>query len=457
LSQIIEVERFVDEQRLGWFNVNLLVWSFLAMFADGFDLQVMAFAAPELTRLWHIPSASFGVALAASLVGILFGALLFGYIGDRFGRKLAIVTGCIIYGVATLAVMAAGNLNEIVVLRFVTGIGLGSLMPNTIALNAELSPKRWRATLIVLMFMGITLGGIVPGTVKAWLVPVYGWRILFLIGGVAPLVIAIGVLAALPESIKLLARWPHRRAQLLHTARRMRRELSIPDDAVFRLQHTAASSGLGLRQIFGDSLAPITALLWVAFMAVLMTNFFLTSWLPVIFEQNGLTPLHATIATIWYHVGATLGGVLVSIVLDRVGIIVMVVLFALAAPFVAAIGWPGHSFVSLATLVGVSGFCVVGVLFGTNASAGLLYPTEFRSKGVGWAFAVGRIGSIVGLLVGGILIGMHLPTQRLFLAPAIPMVVGAIAAAGLAAVCYRRFRGFKLDDTPADRGKEAVQ
>jgi MFS transporter, AAHS family, 4-hydroxybenzoate transporter len=205
-----------------------------------------------------------------------------------------------------------------------------------------------------------------------------------------------------------------------------------------------------MRQIFGEGFAPLTALLWTAFTAVLATAFFLNSWLPLIFEQNGLTPQRAALATTWYHVGATLGGVLVSVVLDRIGVVVIVVLFVLAVPFVAAIGWPGHSFATLAALVALSGFSVVGVLFGINATSALVYPTEFRSKGVGWVFAVGRIGSIWGLFVGGTLVGMHLPSEKLFLAPAAPMVVGAVAAAWLAWLCHRRFGGFKLDEAPVE-------
>lgn len=449
MHPVIDVEKLVDEQRLGRFNLNLFVWSFLAMFADGYDLAVMSFATPELVRLWHVPPDSLRVALVASLFGIVFGALIFGVIGDRFGRKRAIVTGCLIYGLATLAIVAAEDLTQVGWLRFLTGIGLGGLMPNTIALNSELSPKRWRATLIVLMFVGITLGGVAPGIVSAWLVAEHGWTILFVIGGTAPLAIAAGVALWMPESVKLLARHPARRATLLKTARRLRRDLDIAEAAVFQVQRAAEITGSGLRQIFSGGLAPITALLWVLFAAALLSNFFLNGWLPLIFTGNGLTAHEAAVATTWYHVGAALGGLAVSVVLDRFGVVIIAVLFSLAGPCVAAIGWPGHSFATLALLVSLSGFTVVGAIFGINASAGLLYATEFRSKGVGWAFAVGRVGSIAGILIGGALVARKLPLPELFLAPAAPMVIGALAAFGLVYCCYQRFRGFKLDDVPA--------
>lgn len=451
MAQVLDVERLVDEQRLGRFNVNLLVWSFLAMFADGYDITVLPFAATELARLWHIPPASFGPAFSASLVGILVGAPLLGYIGDRFGRRTAIVSGCAVYGLATLAVIWAGSLEQIIALRLITGIGLGGLMPNTIALNSELAPKRWRATLVVLMFIGVTIGSGAPSLVFRFLVPQYGWQVLFLIGGAAPLLISLGLAWFLPESVKLLALSPQRRGQLVRTARRMRPDLDIGDAAEFRLVRAAPATSLGLREIFSDGLGGITTLLWLCFSTALMTNYFLNSWMPLIFEQNGLTPGRAALATGCYHVGGTLGGLIVSLLLDRYGVIVMAILFALAAPFVAAIGLPGLSYGALATLVGLAGFCVLGAQFGNNASAGLLYPTAFRSQGVGWAFAVGRFGSVLGPLLGGVLVGMKLPLQQLFLAPAAPMIVGAAAAAWLARLCFLRFRALQLDDTPAAR------
>ena len=444
-----DVDTLVDEQKLGLFNFNLFLWSFLAMFADGYDLQVMAFAAPELVRVWHIPPAELRLALVASLLGIVFGALLLGYVGDRFGRRRAIVLGCLTYGVTTLAMLAVGNADQAALLRFFTGVGLGGLMPNTIALNAELSPKRWRATLIVLMFLGITLGSVLPGAVTATLVDRHGWQILFLIGGLAPLAIAAGVALFLPESIKLLAGHPGRRFELLRTARRLRSQLHVPDDADFHIVRTAAAAGTGLRQIYAPGLAPISALLWALFATALLTNFFLNSWLPLIFTQSGLAWHEAALAATWYHIGATLGGIVVSLVLDRFGILIIAVLFALAAPCIAAIGLPGHSFAVLATLLALSGFTVVGSIFGINATAGMLYATEFRSKGVGWAFAFGRVGSIAGILLGGALVARKLPMPELFLAPAIPMLVGTAAAVAMIVFAYRRFGGFKVDDRPA--------
>jgi AAHS family 4-hydroxybenzoate transporter-like MFS transporter len=445
VSQTLQIEELVDGQSFGRFNINLLLWSFLAMLSDGFDLAALASAAPQLARSWHLAASAFAPALSASLFGILFGAPLLGYVGDRFGRRFTIIAGCAFYGLGTLATVWAGSLHQIMVLRFLTGIGLGGLMPNTIALNSELAPKRLRATLIVLMFTGITMGGALPGYIQAWLIPLYGWRIMFWIGGLLPLLVAAGLLFGLPESVKYLALQSDRHRQLLSTLRRLRRDLSIPDDAQFAIAPAPPAAGSGLRPLFSGALAWITPLLWLCFATALMANFFLNSWLPLIFENSGLTPQQSGMAISLYHYGGTIGGLLVSVVLGRFGFALIAVLFLLAAPAIAAIGLPGLSYPVMAAAATLAGFCTLGAQFGNNAASGLLYPTAFRSRGVGWALGVGRAGSIAGPLVGGLLIGMKLPLQVLFALAAVPMLLGLIASIGVTKLCHRQLGGLSLD------------
>jgi AAHS family 4-hydroxybenzoate transporter-like MFS transporter len=449
LSQVIQIERVVDEQRFGRFGVHLLVLSFLAMFADGYDITAMAFAAPQLARLWDIPAADFGPVLSASLVGILFGAPALGWVGDRRGRRPAILIGLVCFGLSTLAIVWASNLTQIMVLRFLAGLGIGGLMPNTIALNSELAPRRYRATLIVLMFTGITLGSGTPGPVAAWLLPRYGWQVLFWIGGIVPLLVAVLLYIRLPESIKYLARQAGRREELRRMVRAMRPGMAIAEDARIVLAEASAPGPSGTGRLFHGAFALITPLLWLCFVSALMTNYFLNSWLPLIFERSGMPPAEAALASTLYHLGATVGGVLVSVLLDRFGFLAIGALFAMAVFAVAGIGWPGLGHGAVTAFAALSGLTVLGAQFGNNAASGLLYPPEFKSRGVGWALAVGRFGSIAGPLLGGMLIGLQLPLQQLFLAAALPLLCGVVAALLLARLCYARLGSLQLDDTPS--------
>jgi AAHS family 4-hydroxybenzoate transporter-like MFS transporter len=449
LSNSFQVDRLVDEQRFGWFNINLLLWSFLAMFCDGYDIAALSFAAPELVRSWGLKSSVLGPAFSASLFGILFGAPLLGFFGDRYGRKRAIIAGCVIYGICTLAIASTSSLTQVMALRFLTGIGIGGLMPNTIALNSELAPKRLRATLVVLMFTGITLGSASPGAITTWLAPEHGWQVYFIIGGLVPLVVAACLVYTLPESVKFLAQHDKLRPELLRVARAMRRDLVIGDDDEFHWTTTPHYGGSGLRDIFSGGLALITPLLWLCFVSALMVNYFLGSWMPLLFEDNGFPPDQAALASSIYHIGGAFGGVLISILVDRYGFAVVVALFVLACPMVALIGVEGMSYGMIVTASVLAGIGVLGAQFGNNATAGLLYPTVFRAKGAGWAFAVGRFGAICGPYIGGILIGMELSMQKLFAIGAMPLVIGTIAAITLTRACYKRFGGLRLDDKPA--------
>jgi len=469
--QTLQIEPLVDDQKIGWFNIKLLLWSWLAMFADGFDISALSFAIPELAREWGVPGPSFRYATIASNVGVLIGAPLLGYIGDRFGRRVAIVLGSVIFGVFTLAISQAHSVDQVTVMRFLTGIGIGGLMPNTIALNAEISPRRWRATLVVLMFTGITLGSGTPGAVAGLLVPKFGWEILFIVGGVVPLVVAACLWFVLPESVKFLAKRPDRRAELIKIVRAMRPDLQIASDTIFvapppadEKARTAPTSGtvtpaaaaqasdagfLGYKEIFRGSLKFITPLLWICFATTLMANFFLNSWIPLILEGNGLTPKEAAFASAGYHVGGTAGGLIVSLLLNRYGYSAIVALFVLAPIAIFSMGLEGNSHAMTALITCVAGFAVLGVQFGNNACAGLIYPTEARSNGVGFALGIGRLGAIIGPLVGAELIARKTPIGELFGWASLPMIVGAVAAVAVTVLCYRRFRGLRLDERAA--------
>jgi AAHS family 4-hydroxybenzoate transporter-like MFS transporter len=314
------------------------------------------------------------------------------------------------------------------------------------------------------MFTGITLGSGTPGAVAGWLVPHFGWKVLFLVGGLVPLVVAVCVWFVLPESVKFLAKRPDRQVDLLKTARRMRPDLQIATDAIFiapppagtpvhgGMAHAPARGIgiLGLREIFRGSLKYITPLLWICFITTLMANFFLNSWIPLIFENNGLTPKEAAFASAGYHVGGTVGGLLVSLLLNRYGFSAIVALFVLAPIAIFSMGIDGHSHAMTAFITCVAGFAVLGVQFGNNACSGLIYPTEARSNGVGFALGIGRLGAIVGPVIGGVLLAQKMPLNQLFAWASTPMAVGAVAAIGVAALCYVRFKGFKLDERPAE-------
>jgi MFS transporter, AAHS family, 4-hydroxybenzoate transporter len=238
----INVSRLVDTARLRPFHLSLTAWCLLAMMADGFDLVNASIAGPALIKEWGISRASLGPVFSASLVGFFVGAPFFGYLGDRFGRRLAIITSLILVGVTTLACAWATNLQDLLWLRFLSGLGLGGVLPNVIALNAEFTPKRLRATVLVVMAMGISLGATVPGIVGVTLMPTYGWPVIFIIGGIVPLVVGLCMIVAIPDSIKFMVLRGGRDEAVARLARKLDPALTIEPGTRFVLDHAEGSA-----------------------------------------------------------------------------------------------------------------------------------------------------------------------------------------------------------------------
>jgi AAHS family 4-hydroxybenzoate transporter-like MFS transporter len=441
-AQTIDVSALIDERPVTWFNWSLVIFSFFVILFDGYDIGAISFAGPHMLREWHLPMSNMGLAISSGLWGILVGSPIFGFIGDRWGRKLAIALSSLLYGVFTLLVVWAGSLDSVIYLRFIAGIGIGGLLPNIIALNAEFAPKRMRATLIIIMFCGITFGGSVPGMVSAILVPGYGWRLLFWIGGILPIIMAVLVWLLMPESIKFLVVKHKPRERIAAILRAMNPGFSAPAGAQFAIRDEKEYKGFNPKYLFGDGLAGLTITLWICFICNLMVFYFIQGWLPIVLPAAHIPITEAAWAGTLFQLGGTVGGLVLARPIDTRGLMPVLVLFIVGIPIVALIGFIGLQGESwLFLMVSLAGFCTLGLQFGLNAASALIYPTAFRSNGSGWAFAIGRFGSATGPLIGAVLIGMKMPLTWLYVCAAVPFVIGAISSVGLMRYYYRRFQG----------------
>jgi AAHS family 4-hydroxybenzoate transporter-like MFS transporter len=417
----INVSRLVDTARLRPFHLSLTAWCLLAMMADGFDLVNASIAGPALIKEWGISRASLGPVFSASLVGFFVGAPFFGYLGDRFGRRLAIITSLILVGVTTLACAWATNLQDLLWLRFLSGLGLGGVLPNVIALNAEFTPKRLRATVLVVMAMGISLGATVPGIVGVTLMPTYGWPVIFIIGGIVPLVVGLCMIVAIPDSIKFMVLRGGRDEAVARLARKLDPALTIEPGTRFVLDHAEGSAktrGSPLA-LFRHGWAAVTALLWLIFVLNLMANNLMNAWLPMIVQSSGHSATQGAYAGSLYQLGGTIGGLCMGILIDRFGLKVLVAVFALAVPVLVFTGTPGISDSLLLVMTFFSGGVIIGMQTALTASAGLIYPTDLRANGVGYALGVGRVGSIAGPLLGSLLTKLEMPPATFFYVTAI--------------------------------------
>jgi AAHS family 4-hydroxybenzoate transporter-like MFS transporter len=425
---VVPVSRLLDESGLTSFHIKLLVWSFFIALIDGYDIAAIAFAAPHLVQSWGINRAALGPVFSASLIGILFGSALFGWVGDRYGRKAALIGANVVFGVFTLAAAYATNLDQLFWLRLLAGLGIGGVIPNIVAINAESAPRKLRATLAIFAVGLVPLGGAIPGFVTAAFVPQYGWPILFIIGGIVPLVIAAVGVFTLPESIKYMALHESQRGRMEKLIKAIRPDIQVPPNARFVIEDEKQFPGFNPAYLFRDGLQLITPLLWLLFALNLMGYFFLLSWTPTLMSAAKLPPSAAPLAGAMLQVGGTVGSLLLAGSLQRYRFFAIAIMFVIAVPVVASIGFAGltsQTVLLIATFL--AGFFVLGIQSGINVVGALVYPTSLRANGSGWQLGIGRIGSIVGPLVGSLFVG--LPVQQLYMWSALPFVAGAI-------ICY---------------------
>jgi MFS transporter, AAHS family, 4-hydroxybenzoate transporter len=441
----INLDDLVDGQKMRPSSIVFLALATVILISDGFDLAVMGYIAPELIKVWRLAPRQLVGVFSAGIFGLLVGAPLLSLVGDRIGRKKAIVIGLSVFGTISLCTMGANSLRKFAILRFLTGVGLGGVIPNVIALVAELMPKRLRGKSVVVVTMGVAAGIALPGFVAAGLVTRFGWPVLLFVGGVLPLGVALLAFFFLPESIKYLAQRSEYAAETEKLARALRPDLLLGSETRVTPPASAISRG-SLRGLFVSSLAVITPLLWIVVATNQMANFFSLTWLPTLLQAAGSSTSQAGLSASLFSVGGLVSGVCLLFFIDRFGAIPLVALFVIGTPLVAAIGMSDLSSWQHGLIIAAAGFCVTGINLGSSAILGIIYPTAIRSTGTGWAQAAGRVGAITAPIAGGALLALKLPMQQLTLAPASVLAIGALAATTLAVLCVRRFQGFRLDE-----------
>ncbi len=374
---------------------------------EGYDFASVAFAAPSLIDAWHVKPVVFTGVFTAGNIGLLFGALIAGLIGDRIGRKPVLI-GCVCtFGLFSLASAFAPGPEALLWLRFGTGLGLGGGVPLAIALATDHAPEGRQGRLVILMSSGVSIGNTIGGVAASQIVRFLGWPWIFVLGGALPLVVAAALVAWLPES------------DVLHA------EPAPPNRIV---------------ALFSDGLAPSTVLLWVMNLLNLLNNYLILLWLPAILHAVGVTPAWAIFATTTYAFGTILGAFGTAPIVDRLGLErVLTWLLALGALAMFAIGVLNPPFGPLVVAIGLAGIGIGGCQHGINALSGRVYPPVIRSTGAGWATGAGRVGTIAGPLLGGAILALGGSGRDILAAATLPALGVTLSMAGLG-VAQRRLR-----------------
>jgi len=424
---VINVTELVEKSPFGDLQRTTFWLCLLCLVMDGFDVQALGYTAPSIVREWGVPNAVLGPVFAAANFGVLIGALFFSMLADRIGRRPVLIGATLFFAAMMILTARVTSVPQLLVMRLLAGIGLGTIIPNASALVGEYSSQRLRASMIMIVGAGFTAGAAIGGFIAAVLIPAFGWQSVFYFGGAIPLVLAVAMIVALPESLQLMVIRGKNRRTLAAWVNRIDPRVHASESSAFVVSEEK-KSGVPVLHLFRDGRAAATLLFWVVNFMNLLNLYSLASWLPTVVRDSGYSASTAVLVGTILQVGGTLGTFGLAWLVPRGGFVrVLASTFAVACVSVALIGQPGLSLALIFVVVFIAGWCVVGSQPALNALSGTYYPTAMRSTGVGAGLGVGRIGAIVGPAIGGYFMGMHWATRDMFLAAAIPALISAIA------------------------------
>jgi AAHS family 4-hydroxybenzoate transporter-like MFS transporter len=397
----------------------VLVLCALVTTLDGFDTQSIALAAPGISREWGVPAAAFGTVFSIGLAGSLVGTVLLGRLGDRYGRRRILMLSVALFAVCSLLTPLVDSVLALVAARLLTGIGLGGALPAAITLTAEYAPSARRGSFVGLMFCGFPFGGVLAGVLAAPLVPAFGWASVFVVGGVVPLALLPVMWRAMPESPQYL----------LHRADRtgLDRVLERMGAGGVQVAAVPVPARSPIARLFTGGRARGTVLLWVTLFLALMLAYLLVNWIPLVSRAAGANAAGASLAVATLNIGAIVGCLLLGRIADgRRSTVVVGSGFVLGALAIAALGVVGTTTGALLAATFVAGFFAIGSQMCLAAVCAGCYETSSRATGVGAAMGAGRIGGIVGPVLGGILLGAGYASSTIFLITAVAAVLAAV-------------------------------
>ena len=424
----LDVQAFINAQPLSRYQWRVVILCFLIVFLDGLDTAAMGFIAPALSADWGIPRASLGPVMSAALIGMVFGALGSGPLADRFGRKVVLVSAVFLFGLFSLWSAFSSNIDQLLILRLLTGLGLGAAMPNATTLLSEYTPERLKSLLVTSMFCGFNLGMACGGFVSAKLIPAMGWHSLLMLGGILPLILTVVLMIWLPESARFLVvrnlgveRIRKVLAPISPLEVNAATGFSVPE------QKTVSSRNV-LKVVFSGTYSAGTLLLWLTYFMGLVIVYLLTSWLPTLMRDSGASMEQSAFIGALFQFGGVLSAVGVGWAMDKYNPHKVIgCAYFLAGIFAWLVGQSLGNVAVLATLVLLAGMCINGAQSAMPSLAARFYPTQGRATGVSWMLGIGRFGAILGAWAGATLLGLGWNFEQVLTALVVPAALAAIA------------------------------
>ncbi|MEX3982243.1 MFS transporter [Paraburkholderia sp. EG287A] len=405
----VDIDELLDGPKLSGIQWVAVILAALAAAMDGFDGQLIGFAIPSLLRDWAISREAVAPVVAAGLFGMAIGSVSVGALADRYGRRIALICSIGLFGLSTVAMGAARSVEVLAILRFLAGLGIGGALPCAAIIAVEFAPARLRSIVVTATVVSYPVGGIVAGLLSARLLSSAGWRGLFVLGGILPILFSFLLFAALPESPRYLVRQHGRNNELRRLLARIRGPIPDGTHIIDASEREANTNGQNVRltdlysrQWLRDSVA-----LSAVFFMCLLALYSAYSWLPAMLVSAGMDARVASGGLTAYNLGGLVGALLCAWLVGRGGsrlILLGASSGAVSSAFLLSRLFPEMGAVALIVTIGVHGFFVSGVQGPMYALAAHLYPTEMRARGIGAATGFGRLGAIVSAFAGASII-----------------------------------------------------
>ena len=426
-TENVDIGSVVDKAKFTSFHFNVVAWCLLIILFDGYDLAINGVVLPLLMQEWGLSAVQAGMLASTALAGMMFGAMFFGSLADKIGRKKVIMICIVLFSGLTFAGGFASNPTEFAILRFFAGLGIGGVMPNLVALTSEYAPQKMRSTLVTTMFSGYAVGGVMAALLGSWFTPNFGLQIMFFIAGI-PLFLLPLIWKFLPESLAFIVK-ENKQEEARRIACRLAPDLSVNEKMIFTLPKVDIPEAANVASLFRRGRTTNTLLFWLAFFTCLLTMYALSSWLPKLMMAAGYSMDNSLMFMMVMNIGAVVGIIGGGILADRFHLKpVLMCLGMLGGIVMSLMGFQSNQFL-LYILVFLAGAASIGSQMLLYSYVAQYYPLAIRSTGIGWSSAIGRMGAIVGPILIGSLLGMSLPAYINFIVVGIPVLITAIAVA----------------------------
>ena len=421
----------IDRSPLSSFQKRTIAFCFAIGLLDGLDALTFGNLVPAISKDWGVGAGSLSLSITAGLVGMIVGGMAFGPVADRSGRRIMVMAGILVFGVTTIGLAMVQSLEMLVLLRFIAGLGLGVVGPTVISIASEFAPTRSKATVVMLITSSLAVGGFLGGLVAGLIIPAFGWRSVFLLGGIVPLILFVFTFRLLPESIGFLAATGRTERALAMLARMKIEADFVPTPA--EPSPATTKSKTPVVELFREGRAVGTILLWIVYFCGLLFTYFVFSWMPTLLSAAGIEQQVAIFATSLATLGCVIGQVALGVLVDRRNkdYRVLVVAFGIGAVLFALLTGVVANLWLMLLVVFLIGFTAIGSQAAVNTVTSAMYPVSARSTGLGWAYGLGRLGSVAGPALGGMLISAGVNATKIFLMLVVPALLAAAALAGV--------------------------